>query len=164
MEGLAQKLASIDELETWNQYCTGYDVIAKKEAFELGEPLWIARKSAENTLYVNPDILEELKIQNWIPSDLQKRMIWASVLASAEGSTSKARFKSIKNSLLKKHGRDWWEDVYKRQKPAFAAKERIRRRLSANGSAVNMLILNTHLFGHLAQNEVRLALSMIPKV
>ncbi|RND27369.1 hypothetical protein EC575_26720, partial [Vibrio cholerae] len=97
----------------------------KKESLERAQPLWIERKVSENTLYLHPDVISDLKKQNWLPNDLQKRMIWASVLASAEGSDRRQRFKSIKAILLKKYGRDWWEDVYKRQKFAFAAKERI---------------------------------------
>ncbi|MDX7806974.1 hypothetical protein SJS53_09650, partial [Aeromonas caviae] len=102
-------------------------------------------------------------IQHWVPNDLQKRMIWASVLASAEGTTSRERFKTIKTCILKKYGRDWWEDVYRRQKHAFAAKERIRKQSASNGPVVNMLIANTLLFGEAARDQVKAALSMIPK-
>ncbi|MGP4988114.1 hypothetical protein [Pseudoalteromonas nigrifaciens] len=112
MEELVQKLASIDELETWKQHCQGYSSQEKKTAFERAQSLWIARKVSENTLYLHPEVISDLQKQNWLPNDLQKRMIWASVLVSGEGSDSRQRFKSIKASLLKRHGRDWWEDVY----------------------------------------------------
>ncbi|WP_305463189.1 hypothetical protein [Photobacterium leiognathi] len=85
------------------------------------------------------------------------------VLASGEGSDSRQRFKSIKASLLKKYGRDWWEDVYKRQKPAFVAKERIRNQTASYGVAVNMLMANTHLFGDIARDQIHRALIMVPK-
>ncbi len=163
LEELVQKLASIDELETWKQHSQGYSSQEKKAAFERAQSLWIARKVSENTLYLHPEVISDLQKQNWLPNDLQKRMIWASVLASGEGSDSRQRFKSIKASLLKKYGRDWWEDVYKRQKPAFAAKERIRNQTASNGAAVNMLMAKTHLFGDIARDQVHNALSMVPK-
>ncbi len=163
LEELVQKLVLIDELETWKLHCQGYSSDEKKTAFERAQPLWIARKASENSLYLHPDVISDLQKQNWLPNDLQKRMIWASVLASSEGSDSRQRFKSIKTSLLKRYGRDWWEDVYKRQKSAFAAKERIRKQLASNGSAVNMLMAKTHLFGDIAKEQVHSALSMVPK-
>ncbi len=163
LEELVQKLASIDELETWKQHCQGYSSQEKKVAFERAQSLWIARKVSENTLYLHPEVISDLQKQNWLPNDLQKRMIWASVLASGEGSDSRQRFKSIKASLLKKHGRDWWEDVYKRQKSAFAAKERIRNQTASNGAAVNMLMAKTHLFGDIGRDQIHSALSMVPK-
>ncbi len=163
METLVKKLASIDELETWKQHCQGYSFQYKKIVFERAQPLWILRKVSENTLYLHPDVISELRNQNWLPNDVQKRMIWASVLASAEGSDSRQRFKLIKNSLLKKYGRDWWEDVYRRQKFAFAAKERIHNQAALNGGAVNMLIANTHLFGDIARDQIHNALSMVLK-
>ncbi len=163
LETLVKKLASIDELETWNQHCQGYSFQEKKTVFERAQPLWISRKVSENTLYLHPDIISDLRKQNWLSNDIQKRMIWASVLASAEGSDSKQRFKSIKASLLKKYGRDWWEDVYRRQKFAFAAKEHIRNQTASNGTAVNMLMANTHLFGDIARDQIHNALSMVLK-
>ncbi|EOG7645209.1 hypothetical protein ACLINL_003527, partial [Vibrio cholerae] len=163
LEELVHSLALIDELETWKQYCQECSPQDKKEALERAQPLWIERKVSENTLYLHPDVISDLKKQNWLPNDLQKRMIWASVLASAEGSDSRQRFKSIKAILLKKYGRDWWEDVYKRQKFAFAAKERIRKQTASNGAAVNTLMSKTHLFGEIARDEIQAALSMLPK-
>ncbi|WP_038124769.1 hypothetical protein [Vibrio nigripulchritudo] len=163
MEELAQKLALIDELETWKQHSQGFSSEEKKIAFEHAQALWIERKISENTLYLHPEVISDLQSQSWIPNDLQKRMIWASVLASAEGINSKERFKSIKNSLVNRYGWGWWEDVYKRQKPAFAAKERIRKQVASNGAAVNMLMANTHLFGEAARDQVTSALSMVPK-
>tara|TARA_R100000687_G_scaffold54795_1_gene43697 strand:- start:158203 stop:158697 length:495 start_codon:yes stop_codon:yes gene_type:complete len=163
LEELVKKLAAIDELETWIQHCQGYRPEEKKVAFESAQSQWIARKVSENTLYVHPDVIADLRGQNWMPDDLQKRMIWASVLASAEGLNSKNRFKSIKAGLLKKYSRDWWEDVYQRIKPAFAAKERIFKQTSSNGAAIDMLVANTHLFGEAARDQVIAALKMVPK-
>lgn len=164
MEELAQKLASIDELETWKLHCQEYNGQDKKMAFQSAQPLWLERKVSEGTLYLHPEVIEQLRCQNWIPNDLQLRMIWASVLASAEGHDSKARFQSIKTSLRRRYGYDWWEDVYRRQKAAFAAKERIRKHTAEDGSVMSMLIAKTHLFGKAARDQVKAALSMIPKI
>lgn len=163
MDELAYKLASIEELETWSSYCDGYSYQAKKNTFEQAQSLWVIRKVANNTLYIHPDVIKNLQKNNWIPNDLQKRMIWASVLASAEGANSKYRFKSIKNCLLKKYGREWWEDVYKRQKHSFAAKERIRKQREKNGVAVNTLIAKTLLFRDIESDQIHSALKMVPK-
>lgn len=163
MEELIQKLATIDELETWKLHCQGYSAQDKKVAFQTAQPLWVKRKASEGTLYLHPEVIGQLRDQNWIPNDLQLRMIWASVLASAEGFDSKVRFRSIKASLRKRYGHDWWEDVYHRQRSAFAAKERIRRQSAENGFAINTLIANTHLFNGAMKDQVKAALSMIPK-
>lgn len=101
METLARRLAAIDELETWKLHCHGYSVQDKQSAFERAQPLWVKRKVSEGTLYLHPDVIAELRGQDWVPNDLQKRMIWASVLASAEGTTSRERFKTIKTCILK---------------------------------------------------------------
>ncbi len=162
MNELAQKLSSIDELETWKEHCIGYDSRSRQVAFQIAQKLWVERKALDNTLYLHPKTVGDLEKQDWIPNDLQLRMIWASVIASAEGTNSKQRFQVIKKSLRKKYDHSWWEDVYKRKNSAYAAKERIKKHSASNGAGVNMLISNTHLFASVAQDEVHRAMSMIP--
>lgn len=52
-------------------------------------------------LFMHPNIFKQLQEQSFQPTDIQKRMIWASVLASADSANSKQRFAIIKKRLLK---------------------------------------------------------------
>lgn len=163
LDEIAKRLANIDAPDHWNESCPPIKKNEKNYVFELSEQLWLKRMVESKKLYLHPSIFEQLHEQLWVANDLQKRMIWASVLASCEGNDSKVRFRKIKESLLKKHGRDWWEDVYPRIKKAWAAKERIRKKVLTQGSAVSVLINNTHLFQSFAIDEWNRALEMIPK-
>ena len=159
----AKYLSEIDEPDQWSKKSAHIEIINKREAYNLAEPLWLERMYREGKLFVHPNIAKQLKNQSWIANDLQKRMIWASVIASAEGPDSKARFVDIKKKLLKKYGREWWEDVYQRKNNAWAAKSRIEKKKASNGPAVTTLINNTHLFAGVAASETIKALKMIPE-
>jgi len=150
MKELAIFLSKIDELETWNNHVKNYSKPDKSLVFKMAQPLWVKRMVIEQKLYLNPRIIEQLKNQQWEPTDIQKRMIWASLLASDESSGSKDRMYRIKKILIKKYNKSWWEDVYLRIKPAYAAKERIKKIYS--GSAVTTLINNTFLFAQAAHD------------
>ncbi len=134
----------------------------RKAVFDAAEPLWVERMTRNGELLLHPDISEELEGNGWKPNDLHRRMIWASVLVSFDGSDSKVRFKSLKNKLISKHGRDWWEDVYKRMKKTFAAKDRLKKSNDL-GPATSMLAAHSTIMGQ-ALNDKRLAaLRMVPK-
>ncbi|NQZ92321.1 MAG: hypothetical protein HRT97_08275 [Moritella sp.] len=163
-QNLAKTLSDIDAPETWGQHSRSIDPKIKAEVFNIAEMLWTERMARTGNLLLHPDILDQLIKQNWKPTDVQKRMIWASVLALASGPKSKERFDLIKKRLLKKHGRDWWEDVYQRKTNAWAAKERIKKQRVENGSAINILADNTHLFAGAVAEQKLDALRMIPKV
>lgn len=160
---LIKTLSDVEALETWSAYCLDLEPSERKSVYLSAEKLWIQRMAKKGKLFVHPDVLEQLEAQSWEPTDLQKRMIWASVIASAEGPDSKLRFQTIKSRLLKKYGRDWWEDVFKRKTNAFAAKERIRKAAGPSGSAIEMLANNTILFSSFAAEERDASLRMIPK-
>lgn len=160
---IARTISKIDELEVWNDHFPNSYSGSKKPVFELAQPLWIERMIKTQKLFIHPNIFKQLQEQSFQPTDIQKRMIWASVLASADGSNSKQRFAIIKKRLLNKYGRDWWEDVFKRKNNAWAAKERIRKKTGSNSIAVNTLINNTSLFANAAQSEIETALKMIPE-
>lgn len=156
-------LSEIDELDQWSEKSAHIAFGNKGEVFSLAEPLWVERMLREGKLYVHPNVAGQLKKQSWRANDLQKRMIWASVIASAEGPKSKVRFSSIKKKLLKKYGRDWWEDVYKRKTNAWAAKSRIEKNRASYGPGVKTVIRKTHLFASAAASETIEALKMIPE-
>ncbi|MEX0739060.1 MAG: hypothetical protein WD071_06945 [Pseudohongiella sp.] len=161
MEELAKILSNIDELETWKSHVQGYSKSEVASAYKMAQPLWVKRMVSDNKLFLHPDVIDQLKAQNWQPSDVQNKMIWASLLGSDEGSESKKRMYKVKDSLINKYGRDWWEDVYTRIKPIYAAKERIKKIHS--GPAVSAFISNTFIGSEAASEERNRALRMIPK-
>lgn len=161
MEELAKILSNIDELETWKNHVEGYSKPDVDSAYKVAQPLWVKRMISTQKLFLHPDVIDQLKAQNWQPSDIQKRMIWASLLGADESSESRKRMYRVKDSLIKRYGRDWWEDVYARIKPVYAAKERIKK--ISSGPAVSAFISNTFIGSEAASKERNRALSMIPK-
>lgn len=161
MEELAKILSNIDALETWKDHFQDYSKSDITLACKLARPLWVKRMISAQKLFLHPDIIEQLKQQNWDPSDLQKRMIWASILASDASPQSKTRMYEIKDALIKKYDREWWEDVFKRMKPAYAAKQRIKEINS--GPAMSAFISSTFIGKEAAHEERNQALRMIPK-
>ena len=162
MEELAELLSNIDELETWKNHVRGLPKEDLSMAYGKAEPIWVRRMISEHKLFLHPDVIEQLESQNWSPNDLQKKMIWASLISSDESPNSKKRMYKIKDSLIKKYGVNWWEDVYARIKPAYAAKERIRKIHSE--PAVSAFINNTFIGSEVAIEERVKALKMIPKI
>ena len=158
---LANKLAKVDELETWNTHADGVEPSIKVEAYKIAEPMWVKRMLESGGLLVHPDVADQLRAQEYRPIDLQKRMIWASVIATDESPNSKERFYQIKEKLIKRYSRDWWEDVFQRKNHVFAAKERIKK--SRSGPMISTFVENTHLGAACAQDELVRALRMIPK-
>ena len=161
MEELIKVLSNIDELETWKNHTQGYDKSQVAKAYEEAQKLWLKRMISSQRLFLHPDVVDDIQLQGWKATDLQKRMIWASLIATDESRTSKKRMYRIKESLIKKYGEAWWEDVYSRIKPAYAAKERVMKFNS--GPAVSAFISNTFIGGEAAYVERNSALRMIPK-
>jgi hypothetical protein len=158
---LAKTLSQIDEPEQWVNYIPSSYSGTNKDVFRLAEPLWLQRIISQNNLYVHPNVIKQLKNQFFIPTDLQKRMIWASILASSSSATRKSEIKKLVN---KKYGYDWWEDSYGRTRKMWIARDRIIKKLNSNGSGMNVLISNTHLFGNAVQTEIEAALKHIPEI
>lgn len=160
---LAEELSKIDEIEQWPEHLSHITYISNKGIYAIAEPLWLERTHREGKLYVHPNVAKQLHNQFWKANDLQKRMIWASIIGSADGADSKARFKDIKAKILKKYGRDWWEDVYKRKTNVYAAKSRIKNQLGLQGPALQTLVNNTSLFAGIERDQIQAALEMIPE-
>jgi len=162
MRELIEKLSNIDALETWKNHVAGYPKSEVAIAYKEAQPLWVERMIANNQLLLHPEVIEQLRSQNWVPNDLQIRMIWASIIASDESRFSKKRMYRIKESILNRYGNDWWEDVYKRIKPAFAAKQRIKK-MDA-GSITTQFLSNTIMGRGMLHDEYLAALKMIPNI
>lgn len=161
MEELAKVLSNNDELETWKNHTQGHDKSQVAGAYEEAQKLWLKRMISEQRLFLNPDVIVDIQRQRWKATGLQKRMIWASLIAADESRASKKRMYRIKKSLIAKYDSDWWEDVYSRIKPAFAAKERIKKINS--GPAVSKFISITFIGVEAAHMERDSALRMMPK-
>lgn len=161
MEELVEILSNIDELETWKNYTPECDKSQVAKAYEEAQKLWLKRMISGQRLFLHPEVINDIQTQGWEASDLQKRMIWASLIASDESRSSKKRMYRIKESIINKHGEAWWEDVYSRIKPAYAAKERIKK--ISSGPAVSIFVSNTIIGAEAAHIEIDSALRMIPK-
>lgn len=161
MANLVEFLTSIDDLETWKDPIQGYDECQVARAYKEAQRLWLKRMISSQRLFLHPDIVENIKSQDWEATDLQKRMIWASLIVADESASSKKRMYKIKESIINKHGKDWWEDVYSRIKPAYAAKERIKK--IGCGPAMSTFISSTLIGAEAARMDRDGALRMIPK-
>jgi hypothetical protein len=160
----AEILSNLNAPDLWMKKCPTMEKERRAEVFVLAGKMWLEKLARQKQLLIHPSILKELEAQSWVANDLQRKMIWASVLATQEGADSKKRFKEIKIYLLTKYGREWWEDVYLRKNGSYAVKEWIRKRVGSYGTAVSTLVENTILFGSMAEEERNKALSSLPEV
>lgn len=163
VQAMAQKLAESDSPEDWSSLLLGFPLECRSEVFAAAEPLWISRMVGNGRLLIHPEVARQLSSSNWRPSDVHRRMIWASVLANLRGDDSKARFLAIKARILKKHGFDWWKDVDRRVKHAYAARMRLEKAKSETGPALSMMAANSSIFALALHEERQRAYEMIPK-
>lgn len=155
------RLATEDCLDEWPKCIATLPEELRIDAYNKAEPLWVRRMIHEGKPLINPAVINDLKDQKWKPSDLHRRMIWASFLASIDGPNSKDRFNSSKLKIIKKHGKDWWFDVYQRIKPAYAARMRIKKK-SNIGPAVRQFTKHSSVLTLALHAEYEAALNMIP--
>jgi len=155
---IAVTLSQIDEIETWKQCSPQLTKEERLQCYKIAQRLWLERSYVANRLYLNLVVIEELKANNWQPNDTQKQMIWASVIGSIDSSTQKLRFKTVKEKLLKKYGRDWYNACDKRAKNAYAAKQWINKR-SLNPSST---MLGSMFLRNASNEQVIAALKRIP--
>lgn len=151
-------LSKIDEIETWKKLTPQLSREERKEVYALAQRLWLERCYGENRLYVNLSVIEELKSNEWIPNNIQKQMIWASVIGSIDSSTQKHRFKTVKEKLVQKYGRDWYNACDKKAKNAYAAKQWINKNSLDAGSAM----LGSMFLRDASNEQVVKALSSLP--
>lgn len=157
------RLVAEDYLDEWSSFIRGLPEGQRVEAFNTAEPLWIERMIREGKLLINPAVAADLKSRGWKPTDLQQRMIWASVLASIDSQNGKERFNANKLRIIKKHGNDWWFDIYNRVKPAYAARMRLKKNQENTGPAISQIARHSSVFALALNEEREAALKMIPK-
>lgn len=156
-----QALAAIDSLWDWRQYAKGKVFENKPEVFKRAQSQWLERMIRSYKLMINPKIAREIYEAGWEASDLHIRMIWASDLA-VRNDKSKSTFNQVKRHLRKKYGHDWWEDVYWRIKPAYAAISRIRKIESENDAIKFGAENGSSFFAGLIADQYQSALKGIP--
>lgn len=156
-------LVADDHLDEWSNCIKGLANDQRSAAFAAAEPQWIKRMIRDGKLLVHPEVAAELKSREWKPTDLHRRMIWASVLASIDSPNGKERFNKNKARIIKKHGNDWWFDIYKRIKPAYAARMRLQKNQENIGPALAQMAKHSTLFGSALHEDRDEALRMIPK-
>ncbi|WP_066017244.1 hypothetical protein [Endozoicomonas atrinae] len=161
---IAEELSKINNPFEWSRRLNALSSEERSDCKALAEPLWIKRMINQGLLLVHPDIASELKENQWLPSQLHRKMIWASILASIDGPDSKEQFQAIKDSIKKKYGFHWWEDVYKRVKPAYAARDRIRKNECDIGPGLAMVASKSTVVSYALYEQRSDALRMIPKL
>ncbi|WP_447873524.1 hypothetical protein [Serratia fonticola] len=160
---LIKKLSLIDDLDSWPIHTRSLNSEDKRYVYEIAECQWIKRKIADGSLLLHPEISEQLIERQYKPLAIHRKMIWASVLASYDGVDSKEHFARVKKKIIKKHGNQWWLDVYKRMKPAYAARQRILKNIGSKGSALNFAASRSTFFSEILNDEYEAALRMIKK-
>ena len=155
---IAVTLSQIDEIETWKQCSPQLTKEERLQCYQIAQRLWLERSYAANRLYINLGVIEDLKANDWYPNDVQKQMIWASVIGSIDNSTQKRRFKTVKEKLVKKYGWDWYNACDKRAKNAYAAKQWISKQSFEAGSAM----LGSILLREASNEQVVKALRNLP--
>ncbi|MGO0309750.1 hypothetical protein ACTL6P_24780 [Endozoicomonas acroporae] len=104
IENISKQLSKIQNPNNWSKEIAHLSSEEKSQCVALAEPLWVERMISNGYLLVHPDIAKELKQNEWKPNQLHRKMIWASVLVSIDGETSKEQFQDIKKRLKKKYG------------------------------------------------------------
>lgn len=163
LRSVINRLVAEDYLDEWSSYIRQLPEDQRAEAFNTAEPLWIERMVRDGKLLINPVVAADLKNRGWKPTDLHRRMIWASVLVSIDSPNGKERFNANKAKIIKKHGNDWWFDIYKRVKPAYAARMRLKKNQESTGPAINQMARHSSVFALALHEEREAALKMIPK-
>jgi hypothetical protein len=161
-KSLVDKLASTDELQNWGDIAAGVTGVDRTVAFELAVPLWTKRMVEEWKLLLHPIVIEQLQKQEWRPTELQKKMIWASIVCKLDSPDQKAEKAKIRKLLQKRYSNEWWEDVYQRAGKVWPAWDRARKRVFSNGPVITVLAAHSTLIGQALYDEFKAALLMIP--
>ncbi|CDH07902.1 conserved hypothetical protein [Xenorhabdus bovienii str. oregonense] len=162
-QDLIRKLSLIDNLESWPSHTMGLEKEDKKHVYESARRSWIKRKISDGGLLLHRDVQEQLIQREYNPLSILKKMIWASLLASYDGTDSKEYFQRIKEKIIKKYGNKWWSDVYNRIKPTYAARQRILKQTNGTDPVLKYAASQSMFIGDIFRESRNDALRMIPK-
>lgn len=159
---LIDELISTDELQDWGRKAKLVTEADRKLAYQSATPLWIRRMVKEWKLLLHPEVIEQLQSQNWQPTELQKKMIWASIVCKLDKPDQKAEKARIRSLLQKRYNNEWWEDVYARAGKVWPAWNRAQKKVFSNGPAVNVLAAHSTLIKQALYDEFEAVLRMVP--
>ncbi|MDO6421343.1 MULTISPECIES: hypothetical protein [Cellvibrionaceae] len=163
MDYLVKDLVSTDKLYEWGAVCSEVKGKERSKAYNLAVPLWLERMVNEGKILLNPAIIKELKSLNWRPTDLHKKMIWASIVCKLDAKVQKEEKARIRTLIQKKYGNDWWEEVYSRAGKVWPAWDRYRKNVLSMGPGAQMLAMHSTVFGEAMLHELDSVLNMVPK-
>lgn len=164
-QDIIKQLSLIDNLEDWHLYIPTSELQKedKKYIYESAERLWIKRKISDGSLLIHPDIREELIEREYNSLPIHKKMIWSSLLASYNGINKSEYFNKIREKITKKYGREWWDDIDRRVKPAYIARQRLLKQNSSTGPGLKYAASQSIFFGCLLSESRDDILRVIPK-
>ncbi|AOS97839.1 hypothetical protein AUP74_02437 [Microbulbifer aggregans] len=162
MDANVAKLVATDKLQDWGEVASEIKGRNRSKTFQVAAPLWIKRMVNEGKLLLNPSIIAQLREQEWIPTELQKQMIWASIvckLDSPEQRQEKARIRSL---IQKRYDNEWWEEVYERAGRVWPAWDRYKKNILSVGTATATLAAHSSVLGQAFNREFEAILKMVP--
>ncbi|MBC5788720.1 hypothetical protein [Providencia sp. JUb39] len=164
-QDIIKKLSLIDNLEEWHWYIPTSELPKedKKYIYDSAERLWIKRKITDGSLIIHPEVREELIEREYNPLPIHKKMIWASLLASYNGIDKNAYIERIRKKITKKYGREWWDDINRRIKPTYIARQRLLEQINSTGPALKYAASQSLFFGSLLSESRDDVLKKIPK-
>ena len=157
------KLVSLDKLYDWGNSIPEITGDDRKKVFSEATPLWVKRMIKEGKLLLHPEIIEELRIHEWFPTELHKKMIWSSIVCQLDGKEQKTEKARIRKIIQEKYNNDWWEDVYNRAGLVWPAWDRFRKNVLSVGSGTHMLAIHSSVVRYAMQDEFNEVLKMVPK-
>lgn len=157
------RFVSIDELHEWGNSIPEAKGSERREAFSAAIPLWVERMINEGKLLLHPSVIDALKSQNWQPNEIQKKMIWASIVCKLDRSEQKQEKARIRQLIQNHYDNNWWEDVYERAGRVWPAWDRYRKNILSAGSATKQFASYSSVLGEAFRDEYLAVLKMVPR-
>lgn len=158
-----KRLVHLDELQNWGASVPELKGEARRKAFSEATPLWVERMVNEGKLLLHPQVIEDLRTNGWVPNDLQRKMIWASIVCKLDRADQKKEKYRIRELIQKAYGSEWWEEIYDRAGKVWPAWDRFRKNILSLGPATAMLANNSSVIGLAMHDEFKNVLNMVPK-
>lgn len=163
MNQFISKLVALDELQDWGAAIPELKGDERRNAFATATPLWIERMVRDGKLLLHPSVIAKLTKQNWIPDELQKQMIWASIVCKLDSDEQKSEKARIRELIKKRYSNEWWEQVYARAGRVWPAWDRYRKNILSAGPGIAILSIHSSLVGQAMNDEFKAVLKMVPE-
>ncbi len=159
---IIKTLSNIDDLESWNKIRKNAGVELREVHLNFAMYLWIERMLRDEKLLIHPFVKQELIERNYKPLTKHKKMIWASLLSTYEGSDSKERFNRIKRKITKHYSPVWWLDVYNIHNQVRVVYLKLRRINESNGKGLSFMATKSTLIAHAISEEKEKVMLELP--